>query len=288
MIWVLYALLSAIFLSISEIFQKKGLFKEHAMEFNVAKFSFSFLLLLVLIPFVDFNIPIVVWLIFLFSVTLGAIGNLYRSKAYKHMEISSVAPFFNLSPAFVAVIAFFILGEQITGKQISGIIVLIIGAYVLEVDHNIHNLLGPIKKIIRSKYLHYIFLVLLLFGFCAIIDKKLITDYLDPFQMLFLASLFLVLNYFSMSFFSYGFKGIKDSFKKGKKEAFLSAFFWNIEIFFCYMALSLQLVSLVIPIKRLSTLFTTIGGGTIFKDKGLHLKVIACIIMFAGAYLVVS
>lgn len=286
--WLLYALLSAIFLSLSEIFQKKGLFKEHALEFNMAKYFFSFIMMLVLIPLIDFNIPFTVWVLVFIAMIIGAAGNLYRAKAYKHMEISSVAPFFNLSPAFVVLMAFFFLGESLAFKQILGIIVLIIGAYILEVDHNIHSLTTPLKIIIKSKYIHYIFFVLVIFGFGSIIDKKIVTTYLNPLQFLFLAALFLTFHFFSFSLFKQGIKGVKDSFKKGKKDAFFSALFWNIEIFFYFKALSLHLVSLVVPIKRLSTVFTTIGGGTIFKDKGLYLKGVACIIMFFGAYLVVS
>jgi len=286
MMWLLYALLSAIFLSMSEIFQKRGLFKEHALEFSLAKYVFSISLFLILIPLIDFNIPLIAWILLIISSILGAVGNLYRAKAYKHMSISSVAPFFNLSPVIVAILAFFILGEQITSRQIIGIIVLIIGAYILEVDHNIHSLIQPLKNIIKSKYIHYIFFVLILFGFGSMIDKKLIDNYLNPLQIVFLASLFMALTYLFTTLFKNGVAGIKNSFKEGKKDAFFSALFWNIEIFFCFKALALQFISLVIPIKRLSTIFTTIGGGTIFKDKGLYVKALACIIMFIGAFFV--
>ena len=124
-------------------------------------------------------------------------------------------------------------------------------------------------------------------AFGAIIDKTIIDIYLNPLQFLFLVMLFLTIHFFSFSLFTYGFKGIKKCFREGKKDAFFSALFWNVEIFFYLSALSLQFVSLVIPIKRLSTIFTTIGGGTIFKDKGLYLKAAACIIMFIGAFFVV-
>lgn len=286
MIWFLYALLSAIFLSLSEIFQKRGLFKEHALDFNLLKYFFSFLMALFLLPFISFDIPLVVWLFVLLVTLIGAVGNLYRAKAYKHMDISSVAPFFNLSPAFVAIIAFFFLGETLSINQFFGIIILIAGAYILEVDHNVHSLTTPLKKLLKSRYIHYILFVLTLLGFGSIIDKKIINSYLTPIQFLFLAALFISFHFFTFSLFKYGFKGIKEIFKKGKKDAFFSALFWMLEIFFYLKALSLQLVSLVVPIKRLNTLFTTIGGGAIFRDKGLYLKAIACIIMLFGAYLI--
>ena len=47
------------------------------------------------------------------------------------------------------------------------------------------------------------------------------------------------------------------------------------------------MISLVMPIKRMYVIFTTMGGGTIFKDKGLYLKATACAIMFVGILLIV-
>lgn len=287
MIWFLYALLSAIFLSLSEIFQKRGLFKEHALEFNVAKYTFSLILLLFLVPFIDFRLSLFAWAIIIISTVLGTVGNLYRSKAYRHMQISSVAPLFNLSPLFVAILAFFILGESLQGSQLIGIFILIVGAYVLEVDHNVHHLAEPIRKLLRSKYNFYIFFVLILFGFSSILTKMVIEDYnVTPLQLLFLCTFFMTVQYYIHSLFVYGIKGIKESFRAAKIDAFFSGLFWVIEIYFMFMSLSLQMVSLVIPVKRLNTLFTTLGGGTIFKDKGLYLKGIGCIILFIGAYFV--
>jgi len=288
MLWILYALLSAIFLSMSEIFQKRGLFKEHALEFTTAKEAFSMLFVLVLIPFIDFNFPKITWLlVFGLSVT-GSIGILLRAKAYRHMQISSVAPFFNLSPALVALFAFIFLNENLSLTQFAGITVLMVGAYVLEVDHNVHSLLDPFKKFFHSKYITYIFIVMILFSFTAIIDKTLIDFFLTPLQFIFLVHVFLTINFLTITLFMYGRSGLVNSFKTGKKDAFFSSLFFNLDIFFYYMALSVQLVSMVVPIKRLSTIFTTIGGGTIFKDKGLYLKAVACIIMFIGAYLIIK
>lgn len=287
MIWLVYALFSAIFMSFSEIFQKKALFKERSIEFGLERSVFAFFMVLILTPFIDWNISPITLLIVFFVSLIFAIGDLYRSKGYKHLPISSAAPFYNFLPAFVAILSFFLLGETLNLKQILGIVVLMTGAYVLEVDHNLHSILSPIKKMVRSKFIHIIFIALLLFAIGSIFEKQIIDFYLEPLQFLFLFLLFFSLNYFLISFFKNGVKGIIKSFKQAKIDSFFSALFWNLEIFFYFMALKLQMVSLVMPIKRLHTIFTTIGGGTIFKDKGLYLKATACIIMFIGVLLIV-
>lgn len=287
MLWFVYALFCAIFMSLAEIFQKKALFKEQSLEFGLERSFFGFLLLIFVIPFINLNIPLTTLLIVFFVTLIFVVADIYRSKSYKHMQISSAAPFYNLLPAFVAVFSFFLLGEVITLKQIIGIGVIIMGAYILEVDHNIYTILSPIKKTIKSKYIHFIFLVLFLLGIGSLFEKYIIDFYLEPLQFLFIFFLFLTLNYFLVVFFKNGTKGIKNSFKKAKKDSFFSALFWNLEILFYFMALQLQMLSLVMPIKRLHTIFTTIGGGAIFKDRGLYLKAVACIIMFVGVLLIV-
>ena len=77
-------------------------------------------------------------------------------------EISTAAPFYNLLPALVAGLSFFFLGEILQIKQILGIGIIIFGAYILEVDHKVHNLLDPFKKIFKSKYILLLFIVLFL------------------------------------------------------------------------------------------------------------------------------
>lgn len=287
MLWLIYALFCAIFVSLTEIFQKRALFKESSIDFGLTRSTFALLILLVLLPFINWEVSLTSLLFVFFVSLLFVIADFYRSRSYKHMDISSAAPFYNLLPAIVAVLSFSFLGEVLKLNQIIGIGTLILGAYVLEVDHNLHSLTTPIKKIIKSKYIHLIFIVLLLLGVCSLLEKYIIDLYLEPKQFLFLFFLFLAFNYFFVSIFQYGIKGIKTAFKQSRIDSFFSAIFWIAEIFFYFMALQLQMLSLVMPIKRLHTIFTTIGGGTIFKDKGLYLKAVACIIMFIGVLLIV-
>ena len=288
MLWIIYALLSAIFLSLSEIFQKKGLFKEHALEFNILKFGFATIILIIVLFFVEFKqIPLYLWGLAVLANTFGAIGNLYRSKAYKHMEISSAAPFFNLSPAIVAIFAFFFLGEVLNLSQIMGIIILVIGTYLLEIDFDKHSVLDPIKKMIKSKYIHFIFITLIVFAFAANLDRKVLTSNVSPIQYLFIAVIVILIDYLIYALIKYGIEGIKTSFRKPKKEAFISAIFWITEMIFAFKAFSLYLIGPVVAVKRLNTLFTTIFGGRLFKEKGLYWKGVVCLIMFFGIYLII-
>ncbi|MDY6777976.1 MAG: EamA family transporter, partial [Candidatus Nanohaloarchaea archaeon] len=52
-------------------------------------------------------------------------------------------------------------------------------------------------------------------------------------------------------------------------------------------AFSLAMVSLVVPIKRLSTLLATVLGGELFGEEHLLRKSLGCVLMIAGAYLII-
>ena len=62
-------------------------------------------------------------------------------------------PLANFKPAFVAIIAFLFLSEAVTQKQIIGIIILLISAYLLESNHHFSNLYAPIKNFLKTKYI---------------------------------------------------------------------------------------------------------------------------------------
>lgn len=288
MLWFVYAIFCAIFMSLAEIFQKRGLIKEHSLDFVAARSFFGFIALIVIIPFIDWKLSFRAIVLAYFVSIIFVVADFYRARAYRHMDISSAAPLYNLIPAVVAFLSFFFLGETVTFKQMIGILILVAGAYVLEVDHNTHSLIDPIKKILKSKYIHIILFVLFLLGVGALFEKYVIDNFLSPFQFLVLFFLFLTLNYFIIDLFKGGFKTIFHNFKEAKIDAFFSGFFWVLEILFYFLSLQLQMVSLVMPIKRLHSVFTTIGGGTIFKDKGLYLKAGASMIMFLGVLLIVT
>jgi len=286
MLWVVFALLSALFLSFADIFKKKVLFKEHAMEFSTVLSIFSFIIVLFLLPFVNFDISRnILGLIYVVSV-ISTAGLLLMNKAIRHLEISEVEPLLNFSPAFLFILAYIYLGERLGASQILGIILLIVGAYVLESDHKLKTFLSPFKKLLASKYLFYVFLVIIMYSFSAIFDKIILTN-IDKFSYIFFVFGFRALNFIVLMIIFYdGIKGIKHGVNKAGFPIAIISFLLFFSLMSYYSAISIAFVSLVIPIKRLSTLFSTAVGGELFHDHGLKYKIVACLIMILGAVLV--
>lgn len=288
-IWLIYSLIAAIFTAATSITEKKTLLKEHAMEFSTV---LSIIILIISIPLffiIDYSklqlIPII---LLFFSAILGATGFLLVAKSVRHMEISNSAPLFALGPGIITLLAFIFLKETISRNQTIGIMLLITGAYILEIREN-KSILEPIKTLKKSRYHQYIILALILYSITSLFDRAILSRYdMNPIAFIAFAHIFLAFNFIIMlHIFHDGIKGIKHGTKNAGWWILLIAIFViSYRITQAY-AIKIANVGLVTAIKRTSTLLTVIIGGEIFREKGLFKKTIASSIMILGAILIV-
>lgn len=294
--WIIFVFLAAIIASAANIVQKKTLLKQHAMEFSTVMAIFA---ALITIPFwflADMSLLSLKEIGYIYIASLlGSIAFLYIAKAMRHMAISISSPFTVFSPLFTAITAALILQERITFLQGAGIAVLMIGAYVLE-SHSHQNMFEPFKHIFKSKYIRFIFLALVLYGFSSVFDKKILGTVADGgfavpvLTYLPLVHFFIAINFIVMILlFHDGFEGIGKGIKHNWKWVFVVAVLVVGARLAQQYAVSLPgvLISLVVPIKRLSALFATIIGGELFHEKHILRKSIACVIMIIGAVLII-
>ncbi|MEA3514405.1 MAG: EamA family transporter [Nanoarchaeota archaeon] len=285
--WYVYTLISAFFIALANIAGKKALFKVHVIEFRTTLKILEVPLLLLLIPFIDFNIEIWAYIYIFLIASVVVVAGIFWAKAIKHSEISAVSPLQNLSPIFLVILSFIILKETVTLQQGMGITILIIGTYVLEVDHKISNLKEPILKIIKTKTIHFVMISLFLYSLSAVGDKYMIGN-IDRMTYLFLIWMFMTIISLAISSIFYNcLKDVAYCIKKSGWIIFLAGLFSFISALAYFQALTMVMVSLLIPLKRLSTLFVTLIGGELFHDHGLKLKAVACVILIVGALLVV-
>ena len=281
MIWILYALLAAVFSAIATIFRKKTLLKEHSITFLAANKLFQLIIVLVLIPFINFNITLSLIALLAVIAVLNMESDIFWTKALKRLDISIAAPLTNLSPAFVVILAYFMLNERITLLQILGVILIVGGAYVLEANHgfNFKNVYNQIKK---SRYSIILFFSLLIGAFSAIGERYILGNkFINPIDMLFFFYLFTTILVLSIQFNN------DTNFKK-IKETIVTSVAGVLTTGFYYLAVSSAYVSLVLPILLISTLLITVIGGGFFKEKRLLKKAIACIIMLIGVFLIIN
>ncbi len=283
--WFWWVLLSSLFGSFALITKKKALIKEHATEFLTTFKFFEVLTLILFIPFMNFKISLNLILFAVAISIITTISLLFAAKSYKHLELSIVSPLMDLGPIFTIIIAFMFLGERLNYYQLFGVGLLIFGAYLLEASHD-KNILNNIRSIFSQKYMKFILLALVLSAFAEVGHKYLIS-YIDALTLLFLSYIFNFIISFIISTMLYqGYKDLIHGIKKAGKIIFLDAVFSTLSNITYLYAISLTMISLVLPIKRLSTLIAVIVGGRLFHEHNLVQRMFACIIMLFGIALI--
>jgi drug/metabolite transporter (DMT)-like permease len=289
MTWFFLALLSAFLSAFAAITQKKVLFKLGALEFS---FLLSIVNLLFSIPFfffIDYQTINSTNLTILFIKSLIGVGAFYCVMiSLKNLDISNALPLLALTPGFVALFAFILLGESLKPVEIIGLFFLIAGTFILE-SKNFKELFIPFSIFIKSQYHRYIILALLLFTASSIMDKFLLIKLnlspisLTAFQHIYFALLFSIIYFF--------FRGKEKTASIDIKKNHLGwiALISIITIGYRYtqtVAVSLASVALVLAIKRTSVFWATVIGGKLFNDKDLLKRSIAAVLILVGAILI--
>ncbi len=289
--WFFIALISALFSAAAAIAQKKVLFKLDALDFS---FLLAIINLIFCLPFflnTEFGeIAFQSLLILYIKNILGAVAFLYVMLSIKNLEISRALPLLALTPGIVAIFAFISIDETLTIIEISGIVLLLIGTYLLE-SKSSQSLIEPFKVFIKSKKHHYVLIALILLSVTSILDRVLLGEQkLTPsafmgFQHLFLAFNFLLIFLFAKR-------------NAGKLITSINKEFWLWIIFISFLtviyrytqveAVKIAPVALVLAVKRISVFFAAIIGGKIFNEKRLLIKAAATAIIITGAILISS
>ena len=286
--WFYLAFTSAILSACAAVLQKKVLFDLDALEFSFLLGIFNLIFALFFLPQVNFSSFSLISLVILYCKTiLGALAFWNVMLAIKNMEISGALPLMVLTPVFVAVLSFFILGETLNNIELYGMVLLLIGTYILEIKKN-DTFITPFKTLVNSKFHKYIFYALVLFSISSVIDKLLLKEFkLTPFNFVVFQQIFLGINFTILILIKS--KNPAAIFKKiSKYNIGWIVMISVITIGYRYTqieAVKIAPVALVLSVKRTSVFFASILGGKIFSESNLLKKGIAIIFMLIGAYL---
>jgi len=287
--WLIYAILCAFLLSAASLVQKKTLIREHAMEFAATLAIITMILCLPFLFFIDLSQlnPRIIFIIYSAS-WLGSIGFLLVAKSVRHMEISEAAPLLVIGPAVSAILAFVLLGEKLTLLQMSGILILIIGSYILELKSN-HDFSHPMRIFRQSRYSIFILFAVALYAVASIFDRVVLSQYsIQPLAYIAVVHIFIAINFLILiSLFHDGIRGIRHGLQNTGVWLLLAGMLTVGYRLAQAQAVQAAYVGLVLPIKRMSAFFTTIIGGELYHEHNLFRKSIACAIMLGGVLMIV-
>lgn len=197
----------------------------------------------------------------------------------KDREISIIAPLSNLSPLFLLVLSSVFLQEVISVIQMLGIFIVIIGTYILELYRNHHHYTVPhkrhFKELLSMDIKFYILVVIMLISMSLVVitDRIILTSGVNVVSNLYFTSLcgFVVISIY-LIYKKEFFKAFTNTVRQ--PQTLLISLMGIIDNFLIVTAVFLPnaLVSLIIPIRRTSTVFSAIFGGILFHEKHLLQK----------------
>jgi drug/metabolite transporter (DMT)-like permease len=279
MTWVVLAFLTAFFESLKDVGMKKSLAD---VPERIVAWSWMFFALLFLLPalWID-GIPPVdnqFWFALLSGGILNLVAiNLYVS-AIKTSALSTTVPMIAFSPLFLLITSPLILGEFPGFWGVIGVLLVIIGSYMLHIKERQRGYLAPYKALLRERGPKLMLAVAFIWSIAANIDK-IGVQHSSPLLWVIAVNMFIVLAMLPMLL------RVPDRLHHLRAHAgsLLIIGLFSALALFCQMnAITLTLVAYVIAIKRISTLLSVVWGGVIFKEQDIRERLTGASIMLAG------
>lgn len=284
--WVILILISALLMSFKDVIIKKILNNNHTLPFSLLFSGLCSIGLLIFYKNIIFILPLKIYgLLFIKAMILG-VAWILIFKAIKHMEISVVAPLTNLSPIFLLILGYIFLGERISNLNLVGVGLLMFAGYSLEIK-SWSELAHPFKAF-KNKYFLYVVIVLILYSVSAIFDKFLI-QYVNPYTFLFFMNFYISLIFLVYLVYLKKLNQILYIWNNSKKLILATTILAIVGDLAYFMAVAIPgtLITLIIPLKRVSNFFTVLIGGKMFHEDHLLRKGVISLVMLAGIYLII-
>ncbi|MBN2144862.1 MAG: EamA family transporter [Candidatus Aureabacteria bacterium] len=283
-LWLPISLCTAFFDSMKDVFSKKSLVQvdEYIVAWAYRAMGFPFLLpILFFIPIPEIGPSF--WTALIVSGTLNLITTFLYIKAVKSSDLSITSPMLTFSPVFLLITSPLITREFPTFWGICGILLIISGAYMLQIKEKSKGWLAPFFAMKKEKGPRYMLLVAFIWSISANFDKIGVKNSSPVFWSL-MINLYLVLTLLPFLLILSRHK-LKDIPKHIHTLLPMGIFSAAALLFHC-LAIRLTLVAYAISIKRTSAVMSVVWGHYIFKEKGIKERLLGVLIMILGVLLI--
>jgi uncharacterized membrane protein len=171
MFGIILVLLTAMFAASHDSFinasSKKG--DEYVTALAMTLFSFP----VVLLALIWTGIPqtnIYFWIAVGVKTPLMSCAGIFRAKAHKRADQSLIVPLLCFTPVFVLMFAPIVLNQHIKPLGMVGVLIIVIGVYVMRITESKKGFFGPVIIIFREAGARYMLLVAFLWSITTILD----------------------------------------------------------------------------------------------------------------------
>jgi len=210
----------------------------------------------------------------------------FLTKALEKGDLSLIYPIMRSSPALVLIFSITILGEDVSVLGVSGILLVAIGVYTINMESlALSELLRPFGAITRDRAIQFAFLTLFSAASYTLVDKISVSQ-MHPVLFAYIYP-WISLGLFSGYILKAKTKGIvKKEWVLHKGSILICGVLSIFGYFLILLAFTMERMSYVAGLRQLSIVFAVLLGGHLLKEKNKKIRIASSIIIFTGAYLI--
>ena len=287
--WITLTLLSAFFLATADTLSKGYLSHYRPGELVLVRFGIAGMLLLPLLLWQPWpSLSPVFWGWMAVSVPVELMAMWLYMQAIRSSPLSLTLPYLAFTPAFNTLTGYIVLGETVTLTGFSGILLIVFGAWLLNLQATQNgsglNILAPFLAITRERGSRLMLMVAALYSLTSVTTKGALLHvtpaFFGPFYFVVMGAAALLL---------FASRDVSTWRALGRHP-------WaHLAIGVCMSAMVVTHfyaiehieVAYMIAVKRTSLLFGMLYGAWLFKETGLLKNLVAGMLMVLGVFLIV-
>lgn len=287
--WISLTLLSAFFLATADTLTKRYLSHYRPGELVLVRFGVAGMLLLPLLLWEPWPpLSPVFWGWIAVAMPLELLAMWLYMQAIRSSPLSLTLPYLAFTPAFNTLTAYLVLGETVTLSGFSGILLIVFGAWLLNLQATQNasglNILAPFRAITRERGSRLMLMVAALYSLTSVTGKGALLHatpaFFGPFYFVALGATSLLL------FASRDVSSWRALGRHPWAHLAIGACMGAMVVTHFYAIEHIE-VAYMIAVKRTSLLFGLLYGAWLFKETGLLKNLVAGMLMVLGVFLIV-
>ena len=211
---------------------------------------------------------------------------IFLTSAYREGDLSHVYPIMRSSPALVLVFAVLFLGEQVSIEGVTGILLVAVGVYIINMKHlSGDEFLEPFRSIVNDRSTQFAFLTLISVAFYSIADKMAV-NHIHPILFAFLHLFCGMCYYTPYILLTKKLDIIKNEWHTGSVRIVVAGGIGIIGYSLILIAFTIERVSYIVSLRQLSVVFAVLMGSFWLKEKHTAIRLSGALIIFVGCFLI--
>ena len=286
--WLPLGLTCALTLALADAATKRWLADYTAAELVMVRFGLTAILLLPLLLVEPPSAPpIAFWYWMGAALPLEVLAEVLYVLAIRDSPLALTLPYLAFTPVLVTVSGYLLLGETVSAQGFLGILLVVVGAYVLNLEHARwlapRTWIAPLAAIVRERGSRYMLGVAVIYGVTSVLGKGAMQYVPGPG---FGAFYFALVGVATLLVFALWQPASLQTLTQPRPAHLLVAGLMAVMILTHFMALALVETAYMISVKRVSILFGILLGAMFFAERHLARNLLAGAMMVGGVALI--